>query len=255
LNTLRQHPRISIRRYRDDDKNYSSARVRVILCWSRICGGGGCSLVSRPILCFHSHLRPFIFYSFLPPPHSRYSLQILCAFTTRTLVAGQGLLFLSQDPDQCLYVLFAACWLFVCPQYHHSSCSMVPPNWTHKPHYYCLLIPTDQAAQNIAAAHLSKPCSFMPEPMQHSMDIERHKKGASKAGQNYWVKACDVSDVFVDVLGGGCCLFLLLLFVPVFFCYYPHLITPCVFLGHVSLSLKYMIILTYYVLGTGICRT
>lgn len=32
----------------------------------------------------------------------------------------------------------------------------------------------------------------MPEAMQKQIETERHKKGASKAGQNYWVTACDV---------------------------------------------------------------
>jgi hypothetical protein len=67
----------------------------------------------------------------------------------------------------------------------------------HNPKNLDLPKTTDQAAQNIAAAHLSKPCSFMPEDMQHRMEAERHKKGASKAGQNYWVKACDVRFVIV----------------------------------------------------------
>jgi Flp pilus assembly protein TadB len=59
---------------------------------------------------------------------------------------------------------------------------------------------TDQAAQNIAAAHLSKPCSFMPDEMQYQLESERHKKGASKAGQNYWVKACDVGVMVMVVV-------------------------------------------------------
>jgi hypothetical protein len=54
-------------------------------------------------LCFVSHhltrVHSSSFY-FL----SRHSLQVLCAFAARALVAGQGLVFLSQDPDQCLYV-------------------------------------------------------------------------------------------------------------------------------------------------------
>jgi hypothetical protein len=57
-------------------------------------------------VCVSHHLTRVHSSFYFRSTNSRHSLQILCAFTARAFVAGQGLLFLSQDPDQCLYVYY-----------------------------------------------------------------------------------------------------------------------------------------------------